>query len=94
MVNFQQFHMDNVTWEATVGAGTRLGEVTDKMHDAGKRAMAHGVCPDVGTGGHATIVSSHKQKENTLRYQRQANSCLGWPGTNVKNVGVMFGSHP
>ncbi|KAM7219119.1 putative oxidase [Rhypophila decipiens] len=55
MVNFQHFHMDNATWEATVGAGTRLGEVTTKMHDAGKRAMAHGVCPDVGTGGHATI---------------------------------------
>ncbi|KAK0639875.1 hypothetical protein B0T16DRAFT_339289 [Cercophora newfieldiana] len=55
MVNFQHFRMDNVTWQATVGAGTRLGEVTKKMHDAGGRAMAHGVCPDVGTGGHATI---------------------------------------
>ncbi|KAK3323076.1 hypothetical protein B0H66DRAFT_532390 [Apodospora peruviana] len=55
MVNFQHFSMDNVTWQATVGAGTRLGEVTTKMHDAGKRAMAHGVCPDVGLGGHATI---------------------------------------
>jgi FAD/FMN-containing dehydrogenase len=55
MVNFQHFRMDNVTWQATVGAGTRLGEVTKKMHDAGGRAMAHGVCPDVGIGGHATI---------------------------------------
>jgi len=55
MVNFQNFHMDTVTWKATVGAGTRLGEVTRKMHEAGGRATAHGVCPDVGTGGHATI---------------------------------------
>ena len=56
MVNFQEFSMDPNTWQATVGAGTRLGEVTKKMHNAGGRAMAHGVCPDVGTGGHATIV--------------------------------------
>lgn len=67
MVNFQQFHMDNETWEATVGPGLRLGEVTSKMHDAGNRAMAHGVCPDVGTGGHATIVSlplEERQRRN------------------------------
>ncbi|KAK4451045.1 putative oxidase [Podospora aff. communis PSN243] len=55
MVNFQHFRMDNVTWQATVGAGTRLGEVDKKLHAAGGRAFAHGVCPDVGTGGHATI---------------------------------------
>jgi hypothetical protein len=34
-----------------------LGEVTTKLHDAGGRAIAHGVCPGVGIGGHATIVS-------------------------------------
>ncbi|CCC10462.1 hypothetical protein SMAC4_08015 [Sordaria macrospora] len=53
--NFQQFSMDNKTWQATIGAGSRLGDVTDRLHDAGGRAMAHGVCPDVGIGGHATI---------------------------------------
>ncbi|KAK0631156.1 hypothetical protein B0T17DRAFT_487878 [Bombardia bombarda] len=55
MVNFQHFHMDNSTWKATIGAGTRLGDVTDKLDEAGGRAIAHGVCPDVGLGGHATI---------------------------------------
>ncbi|KAK0712013.1 hypothetical protein B0H67DRAFT_602594 [Lasiosphaeris hirsuta] len=55
MVNFQQFSMDKLTWQATIGAGTRLGEVTKKLHDAGGRAIAHGVCPGVGIGGHATI---------------------------------------
>jgi len=48
--------MDKVTWYATIGAGTLLGDVTTKLHDAGGRAFAHGVCPGVGIGGHATIV--------------------------------------
>lgn len=49
--------MDNTTWYASVGAGHKLGEMDKKMHAAGKRAMAHGTCPGVGIGGHATIVS-------------------------------------
>ncbi|KAK3369791.1 hypothetical protein B0T24DRAFT_633286 [Lasiosphaeria ovina] len=55
LVNFQHFNMDNTTWQATIGAGFRLGEVTKRLHGAGGRAIAHGVCPDVGIGGHATI---------------------------------------
>ncbi|GAB1319837.1 Berberine bridge enzyme [Madurella fahalii] len=55
MVNFQHFSIDDSTWQATIGAGTRLGEVSEKLHKAGGRAMAHGVCPGVGIGGHATI---------------------------------------
>ncbi|KAJ4290040.1 hypothetical protein N0V88_006843 [Collariella sp. IMI 366227] len=50
MVNFQHFSMDYTTWQATVGAGTRLGEVSKKLHGAGGRAMAHGVCPGGGIG--------------------------------------------
>jgi FAD/FMN-containing dehydrogenase len=53
--NFQQFDMDTDTWHATIGAGMLLSDVTDKLVDAGNRAMAHGVCPQVGIGGHATI---------------------------------------
>jgi hypothetical protein len=53
--NFQQFSMDNSTYEATIGAGTLLGDVSPRLYDAGKRAMAHGVCPQVGSGGHFTI---------------------------------------
>ncbi|KAK3331584.1 hypothetical protein B0T19DRAFT_490219 [Cercophora scortea] len=55
LVNFQDFSMDNKTWKATIGAGTRLGDVTKRLHEHGNRAIAHGVCPDVGIGGHCTI---------------------------------------
>ncbi|KAF1972901.1 FAD-binding domain-containing protein [Bimuria novae-zelandiae CBS 107.79] len=53
--NFQQFSMDKNTWQATIGGGTLLGDVTKRLHDNGNRAMAHGTCPQVGIGGHATI---------------------------------------
>lgn len=53
--HFQQFSMDRTTWRAKVGGGTLLGDLTKRMHDAGNRAMAHGTCPQVGIGGHATI---------------------------------------
>jgi FAD/FMN-containing dehydrogenase len=47
--------MDNTTWQATIGGGTLLGDLTERLHDNSKRAMAHGTCPQVGIGGHATI---------------------------------------
>ncbi|KAK8041709.1 FAD-linked oxidoreductase YvdP 2 [Apiospora rasikravindrae] len=53
--NMQHFSMDENTWQATIGAGTKLGDVTERLHKNGKRAMAHGTCPGVGIGGHATI---------------------------------------
>ncbi|KAF7357043.1 hypothetical protein MVEN_01041100 [Mycena venus] len=55
MVNFQQFSMDTSNWQATIGSGTLLADVTSRLHDAGGRAIAHGTCPQVGIGGHATI---------------------------------------
>jgi hypothetical protein len=55
LTNFRQFSIDRNTWVATIGGGTLLGDVTKKLHDAGGRAMAHGTCPQVGIGGHATI---------------------------------------
>ncbi|KAJ2897591.1 FAD binding domain-containing protein [Zalerion maritima] len=55
LVNLQKFEMDEETWHATIGGGTHLGDVTDRMHDNGNRAMAHGTCPGVGIGGHATV---------------------------------------
>lgn len=57
LANFQNFSMDTNTWQATIGGGHKLHDVTEKLHDNGKRAMAHGTCPGVGIGGHATIVS-------------------------------------
>ncbi|KAJ5812063.1 hypothetical protein N7474_008364 [Penicillium riverlandense] len=53
--HFQQFSMNNHTHVATIGAGTLLGDVQMRLHDAGGRAMAHGSCPQVGSGGHFTI---------------------------------------
>ncbi|KAI9867919.1 MAG: hypothetical protein M1813_007741 [Trichoglossum hirsutum] len=55
MKHFQQFSMNKSTWNATIGAGTLLEDVTRRLYDAGHRAIAHGVCPQVGTGGHLTI---------------------------------------
>ncbi|KAG7094705.1 hypothetical protein E1B28_005524 [Marasmius oreades] len=55
MVNFQQFSMDEATGHAIIGSGTLLEDVTTRLHNAGGRAMAHGTCPQVGIGGHATI---------------------------------------
>ncbi|KAF1944526.1 FAD-binding domain-containing protein [Clathrospora elynae] len=55
MKSFQQFSMNKSTWQATIGGGTLLGDVTKRLHDNGKRAIAHGTCPQVGIGGHATI---------------------------------------
>ncbi|KAF4883035.1 FAD-linked oxidoreductase sorD [Colletotrichum fructicola] len=52
---FQHFSKDENTHIATIGAGTRLGDVTKKLHSHGGRAMSHGTCPSVGIGGHATI---------------------------------------
>ncbi|ATY64976.1 FAD-type 2 [Cordyceps militaris] len=49
------FSMDETTWQATFGSGFLLGELDKHLHANGNRAMAHGTCPGVGIGGHATI---------------------------------------
>ncbi|KDQ51202.1 hypothetical protein JAAARDRAFT_163805 [Jaapia argillacea MUCL 33604] len=48
-------HVDQKTWRATIGGGTRLDKVTKELFAQGKRTIAHGTCPQVGIGGHATI---------------------------------------
>jgi len=53
--HFKQYSIDTATWRAIVGAGVALGDLTKLMYDSHHRAMAHGVCPQVGIGGHATI---------------------------------------
>ncbi|KAJ5889814.1 FAD linked oxidase N-terminal [Penicillium tannophilum] len=55
MKNFQQFSMNTTNWEATIGSGTLLTDVTKRLHDAGGRAMSHGTSPQIGAGGHFTI---------------------------------------
>lgn len=53
--HFQGFKMDPETFVCDVGAGTLLEDLDKKLFANHKRAMAHGVCPQVGIGGHATI---------------------------------------
>jgi hypothetical protein len=48
-------YQDNTKEIALVGAGMLLGDLTEAMVKNGNRAFAHGVCPQVGIGGHATI---------------------------------------
>jgi hypothetical protein len=55
MKYFRNFSIDPATQVATIGAGTHLQDVTEKLHNAGRRAMAHGTSPGIGIGGHATI---------------------------------------
>ncbi|KAJ7451782.1 FAD-binding domain-containing protein [Mycena galericulata] len=38
---------------ATIQPGARLGDVALELHDKYGRALAHGLCPYVGVGGHA-----------------------------------------
>jgi FAD/FMN-containing dehydrogenase len=56
LVELQHVSLDPTTWHAIVGGGCKLGDVTTKLHELGGRAFAHGICPGVGVGGHATIV--------------------------------------
>ncbi|KAG7419434.1 FAD-linked oxidoreductase sorD [Fusarium oxysporum f. sp. rapae] len=55
LVNLKDFEMDNETWYESFGAGTNLGELDKNLHTFGRRAIAHGTCPSVGTGGHLTV---------------------------------------
>ncbi|MBW0542198.1 hypothetical protein O181_081913 [Austropuccinia psidii MF-1] len=41
--------------EATIGAGTRLGDMAISLYEQGRRALPHGSCPYVGLGGHAAF---------------------------------------
>jgi len=53
--NIKHFSIDRNSWVATFGGGTLLGDVTKQLSDNGGRAIAHGTCPQVGLGGHATM---------------------------------------
>ncbi|KAE8320564.1 hypothetical protein BDV39DRAFT_213361 [Aspergillus sergii] len=55
MKHFNQFSMDDQTYEAVIGPGTTLGDVDTELYNNGKRAMAHGICPTISTGGHFTM---------------------------------------
>jgi len=40
---------------AKIQTGNLLGDVAQKLWDSGQRALPHGTCPYVGTGGHAAF---------------------------------------
>ncbi|KAK4224178.1 Glucooligosaccharide oxidase [Podospora fimiseda] len=52
--NLNTISVDNATGIAQVGGGVRLGNLALGIWDEGHRALAHGTCPAVGTGGHFT----------------------------------------
>lgn len=51
---FQNVTVDEATGIATVGAGSRLGNMALALNNKG-RALAHGTCAGVGVGGHFTL---------------------------------------
>ncbi|KAK5989719.1 FAD-linked oxidoreductase sorD [Cladobotryum mycophilum] len=55
LTGLKDFKMDTDTWQASFGSGFRLGELDQQLHNHGARAIAHGTCPGVGVGGHATV---------------------------------------
>ncbi|EDU40250.1 GlcD FAD FMN-containing dehydrogenase [Pyrenophora tritici-repentis] len=55
MQKFKQFSMDTSTWQATIGPGTLLGDVSKRLHENGNRVIPHGTSPQIGFGGHGTI---------------------------------------
>ncbi|GFG11414.1 hypothetical protein IFM61392_06901 [Aspergillus lentulus] len=55
MKHFNQFSMDESTNIATIGPGITLGDLDTALYNAGHRAMAHGICPTIRTGGHLTM---------------------------------------
>ncbi|KAI9166473.1 FAD-linked oxidoreductase sorD [Paramyrothecium foliicola] len=53
--NFDNATVDQKTWNARLGSGLTLKRVDEALHKQGTRAMAHGTCPSVGIGGHASV---------------------------------------
>ncbi|KUJ09586.1 FAD-binding domain-containing protein [Mollisia scopiformis] len=49
---FRETKVDSATNVATIGPGARLGNIALDLYAQGERAMAHGICPGVGIGGH------------------------------------------
>ena len=51
--------LKNITYandhqQATVQTGNRLGDVAVNLWNNGQRALPHGTCPNVGSGGHTS----------------------------------------
>lgn len=55
MKHFSQFSMNDSTYIATIGPGLELGTLDTKLYLSANRAMSHGTCPTIRTGGHLTM---------------------------------------
>ncbi|KAK2026167.1 FAD-binding domain-containing protein, partial [Colletotrichum zoysiae] len=50
--NMKYVIVNESSWDATIGAGSLLGEIDDALERKGNRVFPHGTCPGVGIGGH------------------------------------------
>ncbi|KAK1564182.1 uncharacterized protein LY79DRAFT_684126 [Colletotrichum navitas] len=53
--NLRYVIVNETSWDATIGAGSLLGDIDEILEKKGNRVFPHGVCPGVGIGGHATV---------------------------------------
>ncbi|KAK2046192.1 FAD-binding domain-containing protein [Colletotrichum somersetense] len=53
--NMRYVILNESSWDATIGAGSLLGEIDEALERKGNRVFPHGTCPGVGIGGHATV---------------------------------------
>ncbi|KAK1962978.1 FAD binding domain-containing protein [Colletotrichum sublineola] len=53
--NLKYVTVNESSWDATIGAGSLLGEIDEILEKKGNRVFPHGVCPGIGIGGHATV---------------------------------------
>lgn len=97
LMNLKQFSMDDSTYTATLGSGLPLQDVTNKLYHAGNRAMAHGICPQVGSGGHFTIGGlgpTSRQWGSSLDHIEEAEVVLANSSivraSNTQNQDVFF----
>lgn len=90
LIYFQKFEMDSGdggSWEATIGAGTLLGDVTTRLHDAGGRAIAHGTCPQVGIGGAYNYNNSRDSICNRFFWLPPGHATIGGLGPTSRQWG-------
>jgi FAD/FMN-containing dehydrogenase len=67
----------DTTWEATIGEGTLVGDVTTtRLQDVEGLSIAHGTCPQVSIGGHATIGGLVGPRGSTLDHIRDVDVVL------------------
>jgi hypothetical protein len=52
MKYFTNVKVDSTTQIASIGTGSRLGNIAQSLYNQGGRAFSHGTCPGVGVAGH------------------------------------------